>query len=94
MSAFISESSECSECAQDVDAGEHIEETTYEVDYRAIVFGKQCPWFTETVAALVKSGHEMPSESHGFSRALTNVHRAHPALSYACAPCHLLPWYR
>lgn len=67
-----------------------MDETTPEVNYQAIALGKEKPWFINMVTDLEEREAEYPHSSHGFSRKLANVHRAHPALSFSCAPHVLL----
>lgn len=70
--------------ARDV-LGHTMAETTPEVPYEAIALGKKMPWFIKMVEDLEQSEQEYPHSSHGFSRVLANVHRAHPPLSFSCA---------
>lgn len=62
-----------------------IHDTTYEVDYAAIILQKSMKWFMEGVADLDSQDVHFPEQSHGFSTVLANVHRAHPRISTAYA---------
>lgn len=61
------------------------DETTHEVPYKEIALGRQLRWFVEHAAEAEAANEHYPHTSHGYSRALTNVHRAHPRLAFACA---------
>eukprot|EP00892_Ulva_mutabilis_P001812 jgi/Ulvmu1/11631/UM008_0035.1 len=63
--------------------GYTIHDTTYEVDYAAIILQKSMKWFMKGVADLDSQDVHYPDQSHGFSTVLANVHRAHPRISTA-----------
>lgn len=63
--------------------GYTIHDTTYEVDYAAIILQKSMKWFMKGVADLDAADVHYPDQSHGFSTILANVHRAHPRISTA-----------
>lgn len=66
--------------------GHNLYDTPWELNYQAISEGKSHAWFLEHVRDLIDNEEHFPSVSHGFSRTLTNIHRAHPRLVFACAP--------
>lgn len=66
------------------EGGLTIHDTTYEVDYAAIILQKAMKWFMLGVADLDNQDVHFPDQSHGFSTVLANVHRAHPRISTAC----------
>ena len=68
-------------------SGHTMSETPWELNYQEISEGKTHKWFLKGVRELIDQEQHFPSQSHGFSRTLTNIHRAHPKLVYACASC-------
>lgn len=63
------------------EGGHTIHDTTYEVDYAAIILQRAMKWFMKGVADLDNQDVHFPDQSHGFSTVLANVHRAHPRIS-------------
>lgn len=66
------------------EGGHTIHDTTYEVDYAAIILQRAMKWFMKGVADLDNQDVHFPDQSHGFSTVLANVHRAHPRISTSC----------